>query len=151
MAHSFSSLRNLALKLVTFMANCWARSMITFRFLLDTLWAISAAKRRLDIRRTSSSCMKEQQLIPAFSSTKDEQHLQPYNQLCTSQKWSHHCRIMSSTYVLNLTIYQILNLTLSHPESLHWWVKSSGVRQSKITKGMVLAGLGEDNVKIIKM
>ena len=33
-------------------------------------------------------------------------------------------------------------LVLSHPEALPWRVKSSGVRQSKITKGTVLAGLG---------
>ena len=38
-------------------------------------------------------------------------------------------------------------LTLSHPEALHWWVKSSGVRQSKITKGTVLASLGKGKVK----
>ena len=36
-------------------------------------------------------------------------------------------------------------LTLnSHPEALHWQVKSSGVRQSEITKVSVLAGLGEE-------
>ena len=37
-------------------------------------------------------------------------------------------------------------LTLSHPEALHWRVKSSAVRQSKITKGTVLAGLGEERL-----
>ena len=36
-----------------------------------------------------------------------------------------------------------LNLTLSYPEALPWRVKSPAIRQSKITKGMVLAGLGE--------
>ena len=35
-------------------------------------------------------------------------------------------------------------LTLPHPEALHWRVKSSGVRQSEITKVSVLAGLGEE-------
>ena len=34
-------------------------------------------------------------------------------------------------------------LTLSHPEALHWQVKSSGIRQSK------LAGLGEERLIII--
>ena len=29
-------------------------------------------------------------------------------------------------------------------ENNSWWVKWSGVRQNKITKGMVLAGLGEE-------
>ena len=33
-------------------------------------------------------------------------------------------------------------LTLSHPKALCWGVKPSGVRQSKITKGTVLADLG---------
>ena len=40
-----------------------------------------------------------------------------------------------------------VHLTLSHPEDLPWRVKSSGVRQSKITKGTVLAGLGEKRLK----
>ena len=30
----------------------------------------------------------------------------------------------------------------SHPEALLWWVKSSGIRHSKIIKVLVLAGLG---------
>ena len=37
-------------------------------------------------------------------------------------------------------------LTLSHPEALHWQIKSSGIRQSKVTKGTVLAGLGEERL-----
>ena len=39
-----------------------------------------------------------------------------------------------------------VQLTLSHPEALPWRVKSSHVRQSKITKGTVLAGLGEERL-----
>ena len=39
----------------------------------------------------------------------------------------------------SLSIY---SLTLSHPEGLLWRVKSSGVRQSKITKCPLLAALG---------
>ena len=38
-------------------------------------------------------------------------------------------------------------LTLSHPEALPWWVKSYSVRQSKLTKGPVLAGLGEKGLR----
>ena len=38
-------------------------------------------------------------------------------------------------------------LTLSHPEDLPRQVKLSGVRQSKITKGAVLAGLGVTGLK----
>ena len=34
-----------------------------------------------------------------------------------------------------------------HPEALLLRVKSSGVRQSKITKGTVLAGLGEKGLR----
>ena len=41
----------------------------------------------------------------------------------------------------------IKSLTLSHPEALHWRVKSSGVRQSKTTKETVLAGLGEERLR----
>ena len=36
----------------------------------------------------------------------------------------------------------VVPLTISHPEALPWRVKSSGIRQSKITKGLVLASLG---------
>ena len=39
------------------------------------------------------------------------------------------------------------NLTLSHPEALPWRVKSYSVRQSKITKVTVLAGLGEKELR----
>ena len=38
-------------------------------------------------------------------------------------------------------------LTLSHPEVLPWQVKSSGIRHSKITKGTVLASLGEKGLQ----
>ena len=38
-------------------------------------------------------------------------------------------------------------LTLSHPEALPWQVKSYSVRQSKLTKGTVLAGLGEKGLR----
>ena len=38
-------------------------------------------------------------------------------------------------------------LTLSLPEALHRQVKASGVRQSIITKGTVLAGLGEERFR----
>ena len=40
-----------------------------------------------------------------------------------------------------------LPVTLSHPEALHWRVKSSGVRHSKIRKGTVLVSLGEERLK----
>ena len=42
--------------------------------------------------------------------------------------------------------FQYIIWTLSHPEALHWRVKSSDVRQSTITKGTVLAGLGEERL-----
>ena len=43
-------------------------------------------------------------------------------------------------YGIQYSVVQVY-LTLSHPEALHWQlVKSSGIRQSKITKGTVLAG-----------
>ena len=48
-------------------------------------------------------------------------------------------------YGIQYSVVQVY-LTLSHPEALHWQVKSSGIRQSKITKGMVLAGLGEERL-----
>ena len=38
-------------------------------------------------------------------------------------------------------------LTLSHPEALPWRIKSYHVRQSKLTKGTVLAGLGEKGLR----
>ena len=38
-------------------------------------------------------------------------------------------------------------LTLSHPEALPWRVKSYSIRQSKLTKGTVLAGLGEKGLR----
>ena len=41
----------------------------------------------------------------------------------------------------------IKTLTLSHPDARPWWVKSSGVRQSKITKGTDLAGVGLKGLK----
>ena len=53
--------------------------------------------------------------------------------------------------IINLQVVLILFpnplLTLSHPEALPWWVKSSGVRQSKVTKGTVLAGLREKRLR----
>ena len=48
-----------------------------------------------------------------------------------------------------LTWLDGLILTLSHPEALPWRVKSYSVRQSKLTKGTVLAGLGEKGLKSI--
>ena len=42
-------------------------------------------------------------------------------------------------------------LTLSHPEALHWQVKSSGIRQSKITKGTILASLGQERLSMKRM
>ena len=44
-------------------------------------------------------------------------------------------------------ISQSYNLTLSHPEALPWEVKSYSVRQSKLTKGTVLASLGEKGLR----
>ena len=46
-------------------------------------------------------------------------------------------------YVKTFIFYSKTALTLSHPEALPWRVKSYSVRQSKLTKGTVLAGLGE--------
>ena len=40
-------------------------------------------------------------------------------------------------------------LTLSHPEAHPWWVKSSGIRQSKITKGPVWERKGNQNNRSI--
>ena len=45
-------------------------------------------------------------------------------------------------YVLYRLYSEMTCLTLSHPEALLWRVKLSGIRQSNITKGTVLAGLG---------
>ena len=53
-------------------------------------------------------------------------------------KW----QTVGCTYTLSCTGW----LTLSHPEALPWRVKSFGVRHSKITKGTVLAGLGEERL-----
>ena len=55
---------------------------------------------------------------------------------CSGEK-----QTMRKIWEKNAKKSQIL-LTLSHPEALPWQVKSSGVRQSKITKGAVLANLG---------
>ena len=45
-----------------------------------------------------------------------------------------------------ISMCSYITLTLSHPEALHRRVKSSGIRQSKVTKGTVLAGLGEERL-----
>merc|ERR550519_1659911 len=55
--YSFSSLRSLALGLVTLMASFWARSTRAFLFLEETPWAISAQYFLFCIIRTSSSFM----------------------------------------------------------------------------------------------
>ena len=44
--------------------------------------------------------------------------------------------------------YIIVCLTLSHLEALHWWVKLSGVRQSKITKCPLLVALGRKGLML---
>ena len=50
---------SLALGFVTLIASCWARSTMSLRFLLETLWAISAAKVRFCMSNTSNSCEKK--------------------------------------------------------------------------------------------
>ena len=42
---------------------------------------------------------------------------------------------------------RLVQLTLSHPEVLPWREKLYSVRQSKLTKGTVLAGLGEKGLR----
>ena len=42
-----------------------------------------------------------------------------------------------------------VSLILSHPEALLWQVKSSGFRQSKITKCPLLVNLGGKGLKIL--
>ena len=51
------------------------------------------------------------------------------------------------TALMEASMVSITNLILSHPEAHPWWVKLSDVRQSKITKGTVLAGLGEKRLR----
>lgn len=53
--YSSSSERKRALGLVNLIDSCWARSTMSFLFLLETLWAISAAKVLFCIRSTSNS------------------------------------------------------------------------------------------------
>ena len=59
----------------------------------------------------------------------------------------------TTLFIIVLTLLSIVKedrwaqLTFSHPEGLLWRVKSSGVRQSKITKCPLLAGLGEKGLK----
>ena len=76
----------------------------------------------------------------------------------TSKYWTYlvSCgfpRSFTSTHIIaailrNIKILSLwlFNLTLSHPEALHWWVKLSGIRRSKITKGTVWASLGEERL-----
>ena len=45
-------------------------------------------------------------------------------------------------FVLNNFLFSINPFPPQTPEDLPWWVKSSGVRQSKIIKGPVLDSLG---------
>ena len=60
--------------------------------------------------------------------------------LLSGHWWDMEKRLLKSkcNMIINLP-----RLTLSHPEALPWRVKSYSVRQSKITKGTVLASLGE--------
>ena len=53
-------------------------------------------------------------------------------------------RLVSATLVSQ---FIECSLTLSHPEAPPWWVKSSDVRQSKITRGTILASLGEKRLE----
>ena len=66
-----------------------------------------------------------------------------------------HLNLLHQKYgnqlILTLNTCPLLFLTISHPEALPWWVNLSGVKQSKITKGTVLAGLGEEKSRYIKM
>ena len=60
-----------------------------------------------------------------------------------NHRQKHAVRFYVCTRYLHAHMYKYHSLlTLSHPEALHWRVKSSGIRQSKITKVVVLAGLG---------
>ena len=60
-------------------------------------------------------------------------------------------KMKGNNQVLQFTVQQLkavsTTLTLSHPEALLWQVKSSGVRQSKITKCPLLAALGGKGLK----
>ena len=67
-AYSFSSERMRPSGLVTLMASCAARSTISFRFRLDTWWAISAEKVRFCIISTSSSWKQNQQTLSLIDS-----------------------------------------------------------------------------------
>ena len=62
------------------------------------------------------------------------------------------CTPSTNEYRMWVTSRNILSwiqyLTLSHPEALHWWVKLSGVRQSKITKCPLLVALGRKGLML---
>ena len=68
----------------------------------------------------------------------------------TQQKYSNiykYVIISSGNTFCTINMYLTIRLTFSHPEALPGRVKSYSVRQSKLTKGTVLAGLGEKGFK----